>query len=329
MLPLVETALQGQVAATVRALREPGARIDGPAQLGAYCPGRERAAHSSGQMIINDTYRFVFVHIPKCAGTTMRDALAPFDQTAELFYDRAVVVHPLLGPLDHRHIPLSVLRDHFPGEFARLAAYRSVALVRDPRSRFPSSLHERFVQRDRKPLSKRDPGEVAREIDTVLDQLARLPADTPITDPELIHFSRQRDYIYLDGTQIVREPRTVAEVDDLMAELSRLTGQTIRSDGTKNRRYAFASPLVEKVQLAITRPIESSLPRRVWKPVYRPFKSIFLATGLMRPGGNPLSELPNSAEIDAFVREFYAADLVLFAETEARRQARLDSGGAC
>jgi len=30
-------------------------------------------------MIVNDTHRFAFVHIPKCAGSTIRLALAPYD----------------------------------------------------------------------------------------------------------------------------------------------------------------------------------------------------------------------------------------------------------
>ncbi|HCQ64024.1 MAG TPA: hypothetical protein DIU07_02070 [Rhodobacteraceae bacterium] len=31
------------------------------------------------KMIVNDTHRFAFVHIPKCAGSTIRLALAPYD----------------------------------------------------------------------------------------------------------------------------------------------------------------------------------------------------------------------------------------------------------
>ncbi|HCQ64025.1 MAG TPA: hypothetical protein DIU07_02075 [Rhodobacteraceae bacterium] len=231
--------------------------------------------------------------------------------------------HPVLGLLDHAHIPLAVLRDHFPEDFARLAAYRSFALIRDPFSRFPSSLHERFVQRDRIPLANRASDEVAREVDEVMAQLARLPNGVPITDPGLIHFSRQRDYVYLDGQQVVAEPRTVAEVDGMLEELSDLVGEPILVEARRNRRFRYASSSLMRMQLAVTRRIEKTLPRWIWKPVYVPVKQAFFATGLIQPNRDPPAALPNAPEVDAFVREFYAGDIGLFRKLEAARLARL------
>ncbi len=262
------------------------------------------------------------MHIPKCAGTTVRNALAPYDEHTEQFYDKAVATHPVLGPLDHHHIPLAVLDEHFPEYFARLTAYRSFALVRDPFSRFPSSLHERFVQRDRRPLSERDAAEVAREVDAVLARLANHPKDVPITAPDLIHFSRQHDYIFLDGRQIVEKPRTISEVDDLLDEVSRVVGQPVRPEEIKNRRLRYAVPQIERLQIAVTRPIETLLPRRIWKPAFKPIKSMFMAIGLIRPSENPLLQLPNSVEINSFIGEFYADDISLFTKLDAARLSR-------
>lgn len=252
------------------------------------------------------------MHIPKCAGTTVRDALAPFDEAANRYYDKAVATHPEFGPLDFHHIPLAVLRDHFPQDFARLSEYRSFALFRDPASRFPSSIHERFVQKDGVPLTNRDPDEVAREVDLVLAELARQPSGAPIINPELIHFSRQRDYVMLDGVQIVGSARTVAQVDSLLAELSGIVGQPVRTEGSKNRRYQYNSRSLERTVRAVAQPIEAVLPVHAWKRVYKPIKSAFLYTGLLRRVGDALAELPNAAEIDAFVADFYADDFALF-----------------
>lgn len=273
-------------------------------------------------MIISDRYRFAFMHIPKCAGTTLRHALAPFDEAAGRYHDKAVAEHPALGPLDHHHIPLAVLAEHFSDDFARLDSYCSFALVRDPFARFPSSLHERFVQRDRKPLYKRDSAEIAREVDEVLETLSRHPRDSPITNPELIHFSWQRDYIFLDGRQVVQTVRTVAEVEDVLRELSAIVGQPIRPEESKNRRLHHAFPAVERFEQAITRPIAKRLPRRVWKPVFKPIKAAFVAVGLMRHAGNPIADLPNADEIDAFISEFYAEDIRLFERVNAARRGR-------
>lgn len=272
-------------------------------------------------MFISDTHRLAFIHIPKCAGTTVRNALAPYDEHADRFFDRAVFPHPVLGALDYPHIPLAVLNDHFPEDFAKLREYRSFALVRDPVSRFPSSLHERFVQQDRRPLSQRDPTEIAREVDKVLALLANHPADQPITDPGLIHFSRQRDYIFLDGQQIVTSPRSIAEVDHLLDELSAIIGQRVQPEESKNRRIAYTNPTIERLQTAITRPIEKALPRRIWKPAFKPIKAAFQAVGLIQKSRNPLLDLPNAAEITAFVRMFYAGDIKLFEELQGRVEA--------
>lgn len=272
-------------------------------------------------MIISDKFGLVFVHIPKCAGTTLRFALAPFDDAADRYYNKGVSEHPVLGPLDYHHIPLEVLAEHFTQDFDLFDSYRSFALVRDPFARFPSSLHERFVQRDGIPLSKRNRAEIAKEVDEVLRVLSEHPKDRPVTDPGLIHFSRQKDYIFLNGRRVVQTVRTVAEMDDVLSDLTGIIGRPIQPEESKNRRVHHVFPAIEKLQRAITRPIEKALPRRLWKPAFKPIQAAFVATGLMRHAGNPLVNLPNASEIDAFIAEFYAEDIQLFEMVnEARRK---------
>lgn len=273
-------------------------------------------------MIICDTNEFVFVHIPKCAGTTIRNALAPYDEHADRFWGRAVAPHSVLGSLDYPHIPLAVLQTHFPEDFARLVAYQSFALVRDPFARFPSSLHERLIHRDGQTLSLRSAAEIAREVDAVLACLANHPSDAPITDPGLIHFSRQCDYIFLDGHQIVDRLRTVADVDTLLEEVSDIVGVLVRPKENMNARLDYASPMVQRLQLAVTALIERVLPRRIWKPAYVPIKRALHSLGLIHPSRNPLEQLPNFGDIEAFVAEFYSHDIHLFERLEAERRAQ-------
>lgn len=277
-------------------------------------------------MIVSDTHRFAFMHIPKCGGTTVRNALAPYDEAAERYFETAVDRHPALGLLDHAHLPLAVVRDHFPEDFARLTSYRSFALLRDPFQRFPSSLHERFVQRDRISLSEREPNEIAREIDLVLDRLANHPSNAPITDPELIHFARQHDYVYLDGEQIIDTPRTLAEITEVFSLLSELIGKPVSPGQGGNQRLQYSSFALARITRAVTRPLDSVLPTWLWRPIYTSAREVFIRTGLARKGGAPISELPNFEAIQAFIAEFYAEDIRLFQKLDAESQNRRDSG---
>ena len=256
----------------------------------------------------------------------MRNAMAPYDEHRGRFYDRAVANHAALGLLDHHHIPLSALQDYFPEDFAKLRTYRSFAILRDPYSRFPSSLHERFVQRDRRPLSERDKGEVAREVDKVLALLAKHPSNQPILDPTLIHFSRQCDYILVGDEQIVGNPRLIGNVGNMLGEISEIVGQRIRPEENKNRRLVYRNSGIERLQKAVTRPIEQLLPRRIWKPAFIPIKAAFQTTGILQAGGNPLSNLENADEIRAFVTDFYAKDIELYDRFAAQADRKMAQG---
>ena len=270
-------------------------------------------------MIISDTYRFVFVHIPKCAGSTIRHALAPYDEHADLYYHKAVSKHPALGLLDYPHIPLAVLKEHFPEDFTKLTTYRSFALIRDPFSRFPSSLHERLVQRDGRPLAVRAPTEIAHEIDAVMARLANHDKEKPIIDPALIHFSRQYDYVAIDGKQTLSDLRTVAEVGALLADISKIIGKPVHIKENRNRRFHHVNPTVARLQRAAVWPIEKILPRSIWKPAYEPIKKAFWAIGLAQKNDDLIARLPNAADINAFIAEFYARDIALIKRLEAER----------
>lgn len=263
-------------------------------------------------MIICHTNRFVFLHIPKCAGSTVRSALSRYDEYMDQYFGRAVSLHSVLGPLDYHHIPLPVLRDYFPEDFSCLERYRTFTLLRDPFLRFPSSLHERFFQRDCKPLDQRNIIEISREVDQVMGALSRQPHNVPILDPELIHFSRQRDYVYCDDRKIVDSLYRISDIDLLLAEIASITGDPLKLEEGKNRRLQFSSPIVERMQAAVTQPIQRILPRHIWKPAFRSIKNTLIKLDWLRPPSNPLSNLPNAHEIEAFIADFYSKDIELF-----------------
>ena len=93
-------------------------------------------------MIISDRHRFAFVHIPKCAGTSVRKALRPIDARDSIF--DGMGTHPHMGMVNYAHFTLDDLSCHFPDQYRKVAEYRSVAIVRDPVDRFFSAIFQRL-----------------------------------------------------------------------------------------------------------------------------------------------------------------------------------------
>ena len=104
-------------------------------------------------MIISDTHKFIFIHNPKCAGSSIRAALMKFDTRSNFYsrfgrdyvneemdaYDKkAGVVHVI----DKAHIPLARLRTKYPEDYALLQDYLTFTMCRHPLSRLLSAFEE-------------------------------------------------------------------------------------------------------------------------------------------------------------------------------------------
>src|SRR4051812_6271823 len=91
------------------------------------------------RMIISETRRFVFIHNPKCGGTTMRHALMPYDTTNNFFW----MFDDVNGAkIDKCHMPMHVFRRLYPYYFDLLQTCFVFMIVRDPYSRAVSSFNE-------------------------------------------------------------------------------------------------------------------------------------------------------------------------------------------
>ncbi len=150
-------------------------------------------------MIISDQHRFAFVHVPKCAGTSVRVQLKRFDKYGGRFARKAF--HPELGFVDYSHLPLQTLREHFPETFEEVRSYRSFALVREPQARFLSAVRQRIGEFRRVPEPEITPAMVLREAEAVIEHLAGNPHTL---DAQYIHFRRQADYVFCGPEQVVR-----------------------------------------------------------------------------------------------------------------------------
>ena len=152
-------------------------------------------------MIISDKHRFVFIHIPKCGGQSLRSLLKNFDDTNGAFTGK-VEYHQKYGRMDFVHIPLFALRDSFPEIFEKIKRYNTFCTIREPYERFMSSLSQHLKKYGEKPLHLLNQRETLSISKKIFEVLEKNPNDLPLP-AEYIHFQRQCDYIFLDEKKIV------------------------------------------------------------------------------------------------------------------------------
>lgn len=270
-------------------------------------------------MIISDRHRFVFVHIPKCAGTSVREPLQRLDDRYGFYTDR-VDRHPTLGLLDFVHIPLFTLRDHFRSEFDKVADYWSFAVVRDPFSRVPSSVSQRLKMYGGSAIQNQTTKNIKAEVQRSIDFLSRQPRHQHQLPAEYIHFQKQVDYVYLDGLQIMNSLYLVDEVDRLLQNVSVRTGVDLMvadDDGLEprlaNRSMVYRNESVRRL-VDISRPFARLIYRAFPKAAQQHLKSMIYVHRNSR-----LDSLFSSEYVTDFIKDYYREDIELFDEVRAAR----------
>ena len=97
-------------------------------------------------MIISDTQKFIFLHIPKCGGTTVRNSLKIFDTRNDYYWmhvhmNGATEKSPKLQ-IDKAHMSLPIFKRLYPKDFELLNEYTVFAFSRNPIKRIISSFYE-------------------------------------------------------------------------------------------------------------------------------------------------------------------------------------------
>ncbi len=253
-------------------------------------------------MIICAAHDFGFVHIAKCAGSTIRQQLRDRDDLQGRF--SRTIRHPELGLINGQHVPLATLRDHFPEDFAALRRVTSYAVTRAPFDRFVSGISQ--LIRDR----IGEPGEMSQDqiLATARGVIDYLQATPGLPDRTHILFARQCDYTDLDGERVITHVYAMEHMDALMNRLEAQHGLSLMRDQTWN-------PTVTYRFRALTGPLKTlkDKSRRVL-----PLKAYVAARDVgirlfTRKGAPKLSEaLSSASDIQAFVEDYYAADRTLY-----------------
>ncbi len=178
-------------------------------------------------MIISHKHQTVFIHIPKNAGSSVRQMLVNADPECERMWGyRFLPRHYRFG--DSAHMALVDLP---PEKRAIVDRYDAFAVVRDPVSRFFSAMTQHFFQhryRDR-----RTPAQFLAELDSTRIRY----------DPAYIHFCPQHFFTHVGDRQVVK---TLYNVDDPKLEERVRTFLLEKGFPVGDRRLGKANKTEEK-----------------------------------------------------------------------------------
>jgi Sulfotransferase family len=258
-------------------------------------------------VIISDEHKFAFVHIPKCAGTSLRKALKPIDETIGHFDH--IAEHPDMGMVNYGHLTLADLSAFFPAQFEKVATYRSVAIVRDPVERFYSALFQRLREFKGYDQSAITPKVIAKEADTLI---AYLTSARTRLDLEFVHFNRQSDYIFLNGARIVDRVFALDRLSDAADYIADCTGIRLTDNAPENQTLALRAGRLTPFLGIIRRPYVALVPLAIRGRL----RAAMTDAGLYARVKPSHSKQSNSA-IDQFLRDYYRADFELLTSARA------------
>ena len=97
-------------------------------------------------MIISDSHKFIFIHIPKCGGTSIRNILKNYDTRNNYFWMHDYLLgathQDFKQPIDKAHMTIPIFKRLYPKDFDLIKEYTVFTFVRNPVKRIVSSFWE-------------------------------------------------------------------------------------------------------------------------------------------------------------------------------------------
>lgn len=266
-------------------------------------------------------HNLFFVHIPKNAGQSVRNAmtraarvsfnaLASDLQVTETEAEAATEQgfrHPELGFIKPEHLPLWALNAHFPTVFETMLGASSCALARPPRDRFFSALLQRMREFGGSGAIRADDPRVIDEAARVCDFLAGNPRSLAA---EYIHFTPQSDFVCLSGERIVEAVFPIRETGALARWAQHETGIHLEIEHDHARRQP--KPWAKNVQPLARFVGHTLMPAAVRRAVH----PLWVKSGVFATAAKGYSTIELGADVEAFIRDYYARDEALCADAE-------------
>ena len=167
-------------------------------------------------MIVSHARQFIFFHNPKCAGTSMRVALADYHDDPFSFW--GIFPAPFFrNHIDHTHLRLWEMQVLFPHIIRAAQTYRTVIFVRNIVSSVSSAIDEHFKKfQPSVQLATLSPPDQMRVIEAFVEKILNIGVIT--TNFRFIHFSPQVWFIRLGNTKV---PTRTLPMDDRGAFIGR------------------------------------------------------------------------------------------------------------
>lgn len=253
-------------------------------------------------MIISHAHDFGFVHIPKCAGSTIRHQLRDIDDLQGAFFGTKVL--PDGRQINGNHVPLQVLKVHYPEAWDALCGVTSYVIVRDPMGRFLSAMAQYLRGNVREAAEMRKDeilSEALQIIATVTDQNA------PQTVKHAV-FYPQVDFVYLEGQQVITHVVAMDDVDLLFDRMTTQHDLTIIRDKVWNPTVTYRVPAMSGALNRVKDISKQYLPMKTYVNLRE------LAVRTLTTKGVPKLEevLQASGDVQDFVSRFYAEDATLY-----------------
>lgn len=253
-------------------------------------------------MIIAERYGFAFIHIPKCAGSSVRQQIEAYDDEAGFF--ARVKPHPVLGRADYGHFTLAQLRAYFPGHIERLQKLETYAIVRDPLQRFGSALRQTLWMYDKRPMTLIPPAELRDAVRRIIDEI---DADFEQLPHQHVFFTPQRDYVYEGDTRFVRYVFPIEATDRFIAAISERVGAPLDAGRRANQNVELRVKALGPALFRVNDLLRWAMPRVAHDRLKRAALSV-VARKESAAEASGVTEMP---EVRDFVRARYAADAAL------------------
>jgi hypothetical protein len=254
-------------------------------------------------MIISPRHGFVFIHVPKCAGTSVRTQIAAYDPDHISLANTGN--HPVLGRIDFGHVPLTLLREHFPEHYSYLKRLPAFAVVRDPLTRFGSAFRQHLWQYEQTPMTMVDPKVLRERILTAIDHVA---AELDAPSRKMIFFSRQSDFVYDNDQRLVDHLVPIENVGDFIAYLAVKTGAPMDPERRSNQNVDLKAKWLGPAAFRVNDILRRNLPQHLHARIKDAAVGL-LATRKSAAETSGILDLP---EVRDFVAEAYVSDFELY-----------------
>ena len=264
----------------------------------------------------------LFIHIPKSAGLTVKDAMSSWSRhlSAEVEADLGGGInsskndaffgygeHPVIGSIHAGHIPMQLVRQHMPNTYAIWKDARCFAVLRNPKERFLSALAQNLREYKNvgaSHVSDQMMRDTAREIVGTIADMGMF------ADRHYIHFAPQSWFVEDADAPLAVEMFAMDRMDVLGAWLSRQSGEEV-SFGASNTTVRPKSKF-EAVHKALSG-ISSILPKGLRERV----RPLVLQLPFYRKSSNA-EEFQFDEDIEEFIQSYYARDWQLYREAQKR-----------